>query len=302
MKKLIVGTRGSALALHQTNHIVEALKTHNPDIEFEVRIIRTKGDAILSVPLAKIGDKGLFVKEIEAALLAGEIDFAVHSAKDLPGEIPAGLCITVPERVDAHDVLITNGPGLAELPRGARVGTSSPRRRAQILHARPDLIVEDVRGNLDTRLKKLSAREFDAIVLAYAGLARMGWTERITEVLPIEICVPAVGQGALAIEARAEDAAVIAVLRAIEYSPSLAEVTAERAAMYAIGGGCQVPFGAHADISSDIIRMHGVLADPDGKRLVRKEIEGSVSEAEKLGKSLASALAEKMHQYKTEAG
>ena len=291
MKKLTVGTRGSALALRQTNWVVEALKSLHPGLEINVRIIKTKGDKIMDVPLAKIGDKGLFVKEIELALLREKVDFAVHSMKDLPTQIAEGLCIAaVPERVDPSDVLITNGPGLADLPNGARIGTSSMRRRAQLRNFRPDLRISDLRGNLDTRLRKLDSGDFDGIVLAYAGLHRMGWTDRITEKIPPEICLPAAGQGALATEARNGDKSVADILKALDHVESHAAVLAERSLLRALGGGCQVPVGALGSMKDGDLMLAGVVASPDGTRVVRGEVTGSPESPEDLGQELARAL------------
>jgi len=291
MRKLKVGTRGSALALRQTNEVIEKLRASYPGLELEARIIKTKGDKILDVPLAKIGDKGLFVKELELALLRKEIDFAVHSMKDLPTQLPEGLCIAaVPERVDPSDVLITKGPRLAELPTGARIGSSSLRRHAQLQNYRPDLRISDLRGNLDTRLRKLDSGEFDGVVLAYAGLYRMGWTDRITEKIPPRICLPAVGQGALAIETRDDDADVIEILKALDHAESHAAVLAERSFMRALGGGCQVPIGALASIETGKLKLAGVVASLDGSRLVRAEIPGDPEKPEELGKELARIL------------
>ena len=291
MRKLTVGTRGSALALRQANWVVETLKSLHPGLDIEVRVVKTKGDKILDMPLAKIGDKGLFVKEIESALLHKETDFAVHSMKDLPTEMPGGLCIAaVPERIDPSDVLITNGPGLADLPGEARIGSSSLRRRAQLHNFRADLQISDLRGNLDTRIRKLDEGEFDGIVLAYAGLHRMGWTDRITEKLPFEICLPAVGQGALAVQARADDAETIGILKALDHPESRAAVTAERSLMRALEGGCQVPIGALGCIEDGRLRLSGVVASVDGSRLVRGEVTGSISEPEETGKELARVL------------
>ncbi|HUV04191.1 MAG TPA: hydroxymethylbilane synthase [Armatimonadota bacterium] len=291
MTKLAVGTRGSTLALRQTNWVTDRLKALHPGLEIQVRTIKTKGDRVLDVPLAKIGDKGLFVKELELALLRREIDLAVHSMKDVPTQLPEGLCIAaVPERADPSDVLVTKGPGLVDLPAGARIGSSSLRRRAQLLNYRPDLEISDLRGNLDTRLRKLSDGEFDGIVLAYAGLYRMGWTDRVTEKIPPGICLPAVGQGALAIEAREGDTDVIEILKALDHAESHAAVLAERSFMRALGGGCQVPAGALAWIEAGNLKLAGVVASLDGSRLVRGETHGGPDNAEQLGQELARAL------------
>lgn len=291
MNKVAVGTRGSTLALCQTNWVADRLRALHPGLEIEIRIIKTKGDKILDVPLAKIGDKGLFVKELEHALLRGEIHFAVHSMKDVPTQVPGGLCIAaVPERVDPSDVLISNGPSLAELPGGARIGSSSLRRRAQLHNYRADLEILDLRGNLDTRLRKLDEGEYDAIVLAYAGLHRMGWADRITETLPLEICLPAVGQGALAIQARRGDAETLDLLAKLDHPESHAAVLAERSLMQALEGGCQVPVGASACVSNGTLKLAGVVASLDGAQLVRGNVEGDPEEPEELGRKLANAL------------
>lgn len=291
MRKLTVGTRGSALALRQTNWVAGELKSLDLGLCIKVQVIKTKGDKILDVPLAKIGDKGLFVKELEQALLGGEIDFAVHSMKDLPTEIPEGLCIAaVPERVDPSDVLISNGLGLADLPGEARIGSSSLRRRAQLHNFRADFRISDLRGNLDTRLRKLDGGEFDGIVLAYAGLHRMGWTDRITEKIPLEICLPAVGQGALAIQARQDDSVILELLKTLDHAESRAAVLAERSLMHALEGGCQVPVGAHGTIKDGRLYLAGVVASLDGSQLVRAEVEGDYKKPEELGTELADIL------------
>lgn len=291
MERLTVGSRGSALALRQTELIIERLKSLNPDPEIEVRIIKTKGDNILDEPLTRIAGKGFFVTEIERALLRGEINFAVHSMKDLPAEITEGLVIAaIPEREDPSDALVSNGPGLRDLPKGARIGTGSPRRQAQLLHFRPDLEVADLRGNLDTRIRRLEEGRFDAVVLAYAGLHRMGWEDRVTEKLPPEICLPAVGQGALAIQTREDDAETIELLAALDHAESRAAVTAERSLLSALGGGCQVPIGALGIIEGAALRLRGVVASPDGKRLIRGEVSGDPADPDALGRELAHVL------------
>jgi hydroxymethylbilane synthase len=291
MKRLTVGTRGSALALRQTNWVIGQLRSRHPGLEIETEVIKTKGDKILDVPLAKIGDKGLFVKEIEQALLDGEIDFAVHSMKDLPTEMAEGLCIAaVPAREDPCDVLISNGPGLRDLPGEARIGSSSLRRCAQLHNFRADLRVCDLRGNLDTRLRKQDEGEYDAIILAYAGLHRMGWADRITEKIPTEICLPAVGQGALAIQARAWDDETLRLLSALEHAESRAAVTAERSLMRVLEGGCQVPIGALGCMRDGRLHITGVVASLDGARLVRGEASGDPSDPDALGRELGRVL------------
>jgi hydroxymethylbilane synthase len=297
MMKLVVGTRGSGLALKQTNQNVERLRhahmagTEARPLHVEVRIIKTKGDKILDVPLAKIGDKGLFVKELEQALLAHEVDFVVHSMKDVPTEMPDGLLIAaVPEREDPSDALISNGLGLADLPTGARIGSSSLRRRAQLHNHRADLEICDIRGNLDTRLRKLYEGEYDAIILACAGLNRMGWSDRITEKLPPEMCLPAVGQGALAIQARRDDAETLALLSILDHPETHLAVDAERALMRTLEGGCQVPIGALARLEDGMLVLDGVVASLDGANLVRGRVVGPPDQPEELGIELAQVL------------
>ena len=291
MKRLTVGTRGSALALCQTNWTVGQLRARHPGLEIAIEVIKTKGDRILDVPLAKIGDKGLFVKELEQAQLDGEIDFAVHSMKDLPTEMTEGLCIAaVPAREDPSDALVSNGLGLRDLPANARIGSSSLRRCAQLLNFRADLRICDLRGNLDTRLRKLDAGQYDAIVLACAGLNRLGWADRITEKIPTEICLPAVGQGALAIQARAGDDETLRLLSAMEHAETRTAVMAERSLMRVLEGGCQVPVGALGCLRDGKLHLVGVVASLDGARVVRAEVSGDPSDPESLGRELARIL------------
>ncbi len=290
-RKLRVGTRGSALALRQTTWAVEKLRFLNPEIEAEIITIKTKGDQVADVPLTQIGDKGLFVKDIEQALLDDAIDLAVHSMKDLPSELPDGLCIgAVPERLDPRDAIVSNGLGLMDLPENARIGTGSLRRRAQLSNFRKDLQFFDLRGNLDTRLRKLDEGKFDAIVVACAGLERMGWTERIVEKIPLEVCLPAAGQGALAIEVREDDIEALGFLLALNHYESRAAVTAERSMIGALGGTCRVPMGACGVVEDGKLRLMGVVASPSGDRLVREEISGDPEAAEEIGKELAVQL------------
>ena len=257
MRTIIVGTRQSALALTQTGQVVELLKQlaaeHGIACQFEIKKIVTKGDRILDVTLSKVGGKGLFVKEIEQALVDGDIDMAVHSMKDMPFELPEGLVVgAVPKREDARDALITRGHrSLDELPQGALVGTSSLRRASQLQHLRPDLRIESVRGNIDSRLRKLDEENFDAILLAAAGLHRIGWQDRISAYLPPEICLPAVGQGALCIECRGGDAFMLDLLSRFQHEPTALAVRAGGAFLGRLNGGCQVPLGAYASISED---------------------------------------------------
>jgi hydroxymethylbilane synthase len=286
---LVIASRGSQLALWQARWVSAQLTALGHECRIE--IVKTTGDKITDVPLAKVGTKGLFTKEIEEALLDGRADLAVHSLKDLPTELPEGLVLAaVPEREDPRDAVV--GKCLADLPRGAKVGTSSLRRAAQLRKLRPDLAIESVRGNLDTRLRKLDEGQYDAILLAAAGLKRLGWGDRIAEILPAEIMCSAVGQGALAIETRASGAGFDAV-RAMDHADTHAAVLAERGVLGALGGGCQVPIGAHATVEGGKLRLLGLVASPDGGEVVRGESEGPASEAESLGRALGNELLER---------
>lgn len=283
---LTIGSRGSKLALWQANWFRDQLQALGRPCRIE--IIKTTGDKIADVPLANVGTKGLFTKEIEEALLAGRIDLAVHSLKDLPTDLPAGLRLAaIPPREDARDALV--GRRLEELAAGAKVGTNSLRRAAQLRAARPDLMIESVRGNLDTRLRKLSEGRYDALVLAAAGLKRLGWQDRIAEYLPESLMCPAVGQGALAIETREEGEAA-QVCAQLDDACTRAAVEAERAVLKALGGGCQVPIGAHASVAGGQLRLLGVVASPDGARIVRREASGPVADAVSLGSELGNEL------------
>ncbi len=278
---LTIGSRGSKLALWQARHIQSRLSEPS-----RIEIIHTTGDKIQDVALSKVGSKGLFTKEIEEALLNRSIDLAVHSLKDLPTELPAGLTLAaIPERADPRDALV--GCPLADLPRGARVGTSSLRRSSQLHALRPDLRIESIRGNVDTRLRKLDEGQFDAILLAAAGLLRLGLESRITELLDPEVMCPAVGQGALAIETRAGDS----ICRELDHAPTRIAVTAERALLRALGGGCQVPIGAVAAAhGSSLVLLSAIITDPTTSALVRGQIEFPPAEAEHAGATLAQRL------------
>jgi len=295
MKKLLrVGTRGSKLALAQTNWIVNQIRTRYPEVQIEKVIIKTKGDKILDVPLAKIGGKGLFVKEIEEALLRKEIDFAVHSMKDVPSELPEGLgIVAIPEREDPRDVFVGRElKSLSELPEGAKVGTSSLRRQAQLKRLRPDLEILPLRGNVDTRLRKLSEGQYEAIILAEAGLKRLGLdVER--EPLSPEIMLPAVGQGVLAIEAREEDVETREILASLHHPKTALCAQAERAFLKRLQGGCQVPLAAHATLTDGLLVIEGFIADTEGRRFYRERLEGSPEEGEALGIKLAEILLER---------
>ena len=304
-KKLIVGTRSSQLALWQADFVIGELRKRYPDLATEKQLMTTKGAKILNAPLAKIGGKGLFTKELETAMLAGEIDIAVHSLKDMPVVVPEGLVITaVTERADAGDALVSQRYGsFGALPEGAKVGTSSLRRRAQLLHARPDLQIVDLRGNVNTRLRKLEEENFDGIILACAGLKRLGFGGRIRQVLPQSLCLPAVGQGALAIESRIDDRETRELLSFLDDGITRACTAAERGFLATVEGGCQVPVGVYAqpvdnaDILEDAhtgkaeaIRVEAVIASLDGRKLFRDSVEGAADEAENLGISLANKL------------
>lgn len=289
---IIVGSRGSSLALLQTNSVVERLRRLWPKYEFRIKIIKTRGDEVVHVPLAKIGSQGVFVKEIETALLAGEIDLAVHSLKDMPSQITPGLTlVAILEREDVRDVLVSrdNVP-LERLPSGARIGTSSPRRAAQLLAFRADLRLIDMRGNLDTRLRKARSAEYDGAILAAAGLKRMGWTDQISEFISTDICLPAVGQGALAVEVRAADERIRELALPLDHPETRAAVIAERSFMRALGGGCQAPVGALGRVVDGVLRLEGVVARLDGSLVLRECLSGSPEMAEQMGCDLAMAL------------
>jgi len=290
---MIIGTRSSKLALWQAEYIADCLQKQYPDLVVELKHIATTGDKILDTPLAKIGGKGLFTKELETEMLAGDIDIAVHSLKDMPTQIPEGLTLAViTERFDPGDCLVSNVyQSLAELPQGARVGTSSLRRKAQLLHVRPDLTILDLRGNVNTRLRKLDAGEYDVIILAAAGLKRLGFGDRIKETIDPALCLPAVGQGALAIEARADDEEILECIKFLQDEATRQSAAAERAFLAAVEGGCQVPVGVYARKQANgSLQVTAVIASVDGKTLLRDELTGDAAEATKLGQTLAKKL------------
>jgi hydroxymethylbilane synthase len=290
VRTLIVGTRGSPLALAQTGMVIDLLRAHQPDVRCEIRRITTKGDVMRDVPLATIGGRGVFADAIEDALHAGEIDLAVHSAKDLPSTVTAGLAIAAfPEREDARDVLVSRGGGLLELPAGARVGTSSQRRACQLLAARPDLEIRDLRGNVDTRLRRVEAGDYDAIVLAGAGLRRLGLTAHVTEWLPTERMIPAPGQGALAIETRADDQSVRSLVEPLGHRATATALAAERGFLARLGAGCAAALAACATVSDGAVQLQAMIGAPDG-RLVRGERAAHASGAAELGAALADEL------------
>jgi hydroxymethylbilane synthase len=290
--ELRIGTRGSQLALFQANWVKGKLIEAHPDLQVTLISIKTTGDKIQDAPLAKIGGKGLFVKEIEEALIRKTIDLAVHSIKDVPTEFPKGLYLPViTKREDPRDVLISkDGKTLKDLPEGAKIGTSSLRRQAQLLHFRNDLELIPLRGNLDTRLKKLKTMNFDGIVLALAGVRRLGLEARITEIIPTEISLPAIGQGALGIETRRDDDEVQEKVHFLNDKDSWIAISAERAFLKKLGGGCQVPIAAFARIFSSALGIDGLVGTIDGKRVLRHHMEGPIDEAESLGTELAEFL------------
>ncbi|MDO8612442.1 MAG: hydroxymethylbilane synthase [Dehalococcoidia bacterium] len=306
-RAFVVGSRGSLLARRQTELALDALRRAHPDARFQLRTVTTSGDRS-QASLAEIGGRGVFVVELERALLGGQIDVAVHSLKDMPSGSTEGLTVAaVSERADVRDVLVSrDGLTLAALPAGAVVGTGSPRRAAQLLAARPDLRVADIRGNVDSRIRKVEDGDYDATVLAAAGLARLGWLDRASEILPAEVMLPAVGQGALALQVRAADAEAAALVAAVGHAPTERATAAERAFEARLGGGCHSAIAALGEVVGPLalslskgeapnddgsrLRLRGLVADPGGGRLLRDEIEGSVEDAEALGVRLAEAL------------
>jgi hydroxymethylbilane synthase len=292
IRELVIGTRGSALAVWQAEWVQTHLRELEPGLSVSLKRIKTTGDRILDTPLAMVGGKGLFVKEIEEALTRADIDLAIHSMKDVPTQLPDGLeILSIPAREDPRDALISRkGDVLLNLPSGARIGTSSLRRQAQLLHARPDFRVMMLRGNLDTRLKKLDAGEYDAILLAAAGLRRLGLEQRITEFLSYDVCLPAISQGALGLEGRADDQFVRNLVGRLEDPAARIAVAAERAFLERLEGGCQVPIAAHATIDNQTLTLQGLIATVDGARLIRGSEEGSIGQARKVGTALAERL------------
>jgi hydroxymethylbilane synthase len=284
---LTVGSRGSQLALWQARWIQARIQSFG--LETRLEIIHTTGDKITDVALSKVGTKGLFTKEIEEALLSGAIDLAVHSLKDMPTDLPDGLTLAaIPEREDPRDAMV--GRSLAALAPKAKVGTSSLRRAAQLRAKRPDLEIENIRGNLDTRLRKLDEGQYHAIVLASAGLRRLGWENRITELLDSDVMCPAVGQGALAVETRSDGSAAQEIARRLEHRESRIAVTAERAVLRALGGGCQVPIGAYATVDAGALHLRAIIVSPDGTEIIRKEVRGACGDAAAIGAQLGEEL------------
>jgi hydroxymethylbilane synthase len=292
IRELVIGTRGSALALWQAEWVQTHLRELEPGLSVSLKRIKTTGDRMLETPLAMIGGKALFVKEIEEALTRAEIDLAIHSMKDVPTQLPDGLeILSIPAREDPRDALISrDGALLKKLPMGARIGTSSLRRQAQLLHTRPDFKVVMLRGNVDTRLRKLDAGDYDAILLAAAGLRRLGLEPRITEFLSYDVCLPAISQGALGLEGRSDDRFVRDLVARLEEPSARIAVTAERAFLERLEGGCQVPIAAHATIDNQTLTLQGLIATVDGARLIRGTEEGSIGQAKKVGTTLAERL------------
>ncbi len=288
---LHIGTRGSKLALWQAKWVQSELLKAHPTLSVQIMVIKTKGDKILDVPLAKVGGKGLFVKEIEDALLAGKIDLAVHSMKDMPAEMPRGLAIgAIPKRDNPQDVLVSKRGPLADLPNGARIGTSSLRRASQLLSARPDVCINSLRGNLDTRLRKLDSGDMHAIVLAAAGIRRLGLEDRITEYLDSHIMLPAAGQGALCIEVRTGDEKTRALVAGLDHAETRTVVLGERAFLHRLGGSCQVPIAAHGRVENGRFELSGLVAEPDGSQVFRAELAGPEASSIAIGTELAEKL------------
>ncbi len=291
-QRVRIATRKSALALWQAEYVKARLEFFHPGLVVELVPMSTQGDKILDTPLAKIGGKGLFVKELETAMLEDRADIAVHSMKDVPVEFPEGLMLsTICEREDPRDAFVSNHfSSLDQLPQGAVVGTSSLRRQCQIKALRPDLQIRDLRGNVNTRLAKLDAGEFDAIILAAAGLIRLGFHARIAAYLPVSQSLPANGQGAVGIECRSDDAAVQALLAPLEHTATRQAVLAERAMNRALQGGCQVPIGAYAEIDGDKLYLRGLVGQLDGQQILQAEVRGAAADGEALGQQLAGML------------
>lgn len=292
--RLVIGTRSSQLALWQADYIASKLGEKYPHLTIEKKLMTTQGDKILDAPLAKIGGKGLFTKELENAMLSGEIDLAVHSLKDMPVEVPAGLQISaITKREDPGDVLVSSKYKLfSQLPQGAKVGTSSLRRKAQLLSVRPDLHICDLRGNVNTRLRKLEEENFDGIILAAAGLKRLGFGDRITDILDKEVCLPAVGQGALAVETRADDQEINDLVDFLNDCNTVICTTAERSFLNRVQGGCQVPVGVYGTMQQAVLKVEGIIASLDGSKIYRDYMLGQPEEAYALGQQLADRLLE----------
>jgi hydroxymethylbilane synthase len=298
--RLIIGSRGSKLALWQAEWVRSSLAALYPQTEVRIEVIKTTGDVLKDAPLSIIGGKGVFTREIEEALLDGRIDLAVHSLKDLPTILPAGLTIAaITEREDARDALVLRAgmslahPSIQSLPEGTVVGTSSLRRLAQLKHLRTDLDMTDLRGNVDTRLRKLDAGDYDAVILAAAGLRRLGFAERISAPITTAEMLPAVSQGALGLETRDGDARIIERLAPLDHAPTRLACTAERAMLRGLGGGCQLPIAAYGEVIGDRLRLEGLTAALSGEIVIREALEGAASDAAQLGETLAARLLER---------
>jgi len=290
-RKVIIGSRGSRLALIQTESVAAKIREANPGIEVAISKIVTQGDRNHHIQLDRMAGIGVFVKELEEALLAGKIDLAVHSLKDMPTQIPSGLCLlAVTERLDPRDVLISRGGKLAELAPGSRIGTGSLRRAAQLSACRPDLEACSIRGNVDTRLRKVAEGEFAGVILAAAAMKRLGWEEKISEYLPLEYFLPAVGQGALGIEARSDDKEIAQIVSPLNHLPTWQSVTAERALLRALGGGCRAPIAALGTVNDTTLKLEAMVADVREKKILRSAEEGSLTMPEQLGEKLAQKL------------
>jgi hydroxymethylbilane synthase len=292
---LKIGTRGSKLALTQTNFVAEKLKKVIPDAEIEICVIKTSGDIMQDVSLLTIGGQGVFVKELEEALLSGKIDLAVHSMKDVPGDIPEGLMFTaILPREDVRDVLVArNNIKMEFMPKGAKIGTGSQRRGAQIKAILPDVNIVPLRGNIDTRLKKIETENLTGVILAAAGMKRMGLAEKITQFLPVETMLPAVGQGALGLQIRKAVMELAKMCAPLNDAITAAEVKAERAFLRALGGGCRLPIAALGKLDGKMLTLEGMLAAPNGTTVFREKISGAKEEAEEIGKKLAEIILEK---------
>ena len=292
MQLIRIATRRSPLALWQAEHVAASLKAAHPSLNIELVKMITQGDKILDTPLAKIGGKGLFVKELEQGMLNGDADIAVHSMKDVPAQLPEGLEIgAILEREDPRDAFVSNTySSIDELPQGAVVGTSSLRRQCQLLDKRPDLQIKSLRGNVNTRLQKLDDGEYDAIILAAAGLIRLGFESRIKTAIPVNTMLAAIGQGAIGIECRTGDTATQKLIECLHDSATATRVCAERAMNFTLEGGCQAPIAGHAKIKNGVLRLHGLVAEPDGSHLITEHIEGSLEEAEQMGTLVAQRL------------
>ncbi|WP_297455553.1 hydroxymethylbilane synthase [Persephonella sp.] len=290
--KIRIGTRKSKLALWQANYVASQLKKHFPDIEVELIKITTKGDKILDVPLAKVGGKGLFVKEIEEAMLRNEIDIAVHSLKDVPTYFPEGLgLVAITEREDPRDAFLSvKYSSLDEMPSGAVLGTSSLRRKAQILEKRKDLVIKDLRGNVDTRIRKLEEGQYDGIILAYAGLKRLGLENKVKQIFEPDYMIPAVAQGFLGIEARLDDEKTKQIVSVLNHKESQLRAEAERAFLKTLEGGCQVPLAAYSEIKNGKLKITGFVSDLEGNKIFKDSLEGDPENAENIGKTLAEKL------------